>query len=119
MVQTEYCVILCRRPFEFYQPYPRTRRFYVGAPTADDAILAASDTLPHYRPIGVELSDLPSFQLDSFVEFPGARSPARHRSNRGLAGFADALRHGVKKYCRQIRYLAFPCLRPVRRKDGT
>jgi hypothetical protein len=65
MVQTEYCVILCRRPFEFYQPYPRTRRFYVGAPTADEAILAASDTLPQYRPIGVELSDLPSLEVDS------------------------------------------------------
>ena len=107
MLQTEYCVILCRRPFEFYQPYPRTRRFYVGAPTADDAILAASDTLPQYRPIGVELSDLPSLELDSSVQFPGDRSPARNRSNRGLAGFADALRHGVRKYCRQIRYLAF------------
>jgi hypothetical protein len=79
----------------------------VGAPTADDAILAASDTLPQYRPIGVELSDLPSLELDSSVEFPGDSSPARNRSNRGLAGFADALRHGVKKYCRQTRYLAF------------
>jgi len=106
MMQTEYCVILCRRSFEFCQPYPRTRRFYVGAPTADDAILAASDTLPQYRPIGIELSDLPSLELDSSVEFPGARRPARNRGNRGPAGLADALRHGVKKYSRQIRYLA-------------
>jgi hypothetical protein len=89
-LQTEYCVILCRRTFEFCQPYPRTRRFYVGAPTADNAILAASDTLPHYRPIGVELSDLPRFELDSSVEFPGAGSPGRNQSNRGLAEFANA-----------------------------
>jgi hypothetical protein len=60
MLYTEYCVILCRRPFEFYQPYPRTRRFYVGAPTAGDAILTASDRHPEYRPIGIELSDLPA-----------------------------------------------------------
>jgi hypothetical protein len=76
-------------------------------PASFRVLPALPATLPHYRPIGVELSDLPSFELDSFVEFPGAGSPARNRSNRGLAGFADALRHGVKKYCRQIRYLAF------------
>jgi hypothetical protein len=60
MLQTEYCVILSLRPFESYQPYPRTRRFYVGAPTADDAIMTASNKNPQYKPIGVELSDLPS-----------------------------------------------------------
>jgi hypothetical protein len=60
MLQTVYCVILCRHPFESCEPYPRTRRFYVGARTAGDAILTASDKHPQYRPIGVELSDLPA-----------------------------------------------------------
>jgi len=106
-LQTEYCVILCRRTFDFCQPYPRTKRFYVDAPTADSAILAASDTLPHYRPIGVELSDLPRFELDSLVEFPVAGGPGRNHSHRGLAEFANALCTSVKKYCRQTRYLAF------------
>jgi hypothetical protein len=71
MLQTEYCVILCRRPFEFYQPYPRTRRFYVGAPTADHAIKTASRRHPQYRPIGVELSDLPGPEFDSFAASVG------------------------------------------------
>jgi hypothetical protein len=68
IVQTEYCVILCRRPFEFYQPYPRTRRFYVGAPSADHAILTASHSHPQYKPIGIELSDLPSPEFRSYLQ---------------------------------------------------
>jgi hypothetical protein len=68
MLHTAYCVILCRRPVEFYQPYPRTRRFYVGAATAGDAIQTASHRHPQYKPIGVELSDLPSLELDSCIQ---------------------------------------------------
>jgi hypothetical protein len=63
MLHTEYCVILCRRPTEYYQPYPRTRRFYVGAPSAEHALKTASKRHPQYKPIGVELSDLPSYEF--------------------------------------------------------
>jgi hypothetical protein len=38
-----YCVILCRHDFANPTSYPRTKRFYVGAPTADRAMLVASD----------------------------------------------------------------------------
>lgn len=71
MPRTEYCVILCRRPIEYYEPYPRTRRFYVGAPTADHALKTASKRHPQYKPIGVELSDLPGPEFDSFAFFAG------------------------------------------------
>jgi hypothetical protein len=53
-----YCVILSRRPF-VNPSYPRTKRFYVGAPTADHAILTASAENPHFRVIGIEHSDVP------------------------------------------------------------
>ena len=53
-----YCVILCRRPFIEATGYPRTKRFYVGAPTADRAIRAASDQNPQFRVMGIEHSDL-------------------------------------------------------------
>jgi hypothetical protein len=52
-----YCVILCRQPF-VNPAYPRTKRFYVGASTADCAIRAASDQNPHFRVMGIEHSDL-------------------------------------------------------------
>jgi hypothetical protein len=52
-----YCVILCRQPF-VNPAYPRTKRFYVGASTADRAIRAASDQNPHFRVMGIEHSDL-------------------------------------------------------------
>ena len=52
-----YCVILCRRPF-VNPAYPRTKRFYIGAATADRAIVAASDQNPHFRVMGIEHSDL-------------------------------------------------------------
>jgi len=74
MLQTEYCVILCRRPVEYYQPYPRTRRFYVGAPTADHALMTASRKHPQYKPIGVELSDLPGPEFDSFASPAGVEA---------------------------------------------
>jgi hypothetical protein len=53
----DYCVILCRRPCE-NSNHPRTKRFYIGAPTADRAISAAHDQNPHFRVIGIEHSDL-------------------------------------------------------------
>jgi hypothetical protein len=52
-----YCVILCRHSF-VNPTYPRTKRFYVGAPTANSAIRAASDLNPQFRVLGVEHSDL-------------------------------------------------------------
>jgi hypothetical protein len=52
-----YCVILSRQPF-VNPAYPRTKRFYVGASTADRAICAASDQNPHFRVMGIEHSDL-------------------------------------------------------------
>jgi hypothetical protein len=53
-----YCVILCRLPL-VNPAYPRTKRFYVGAATADLAIQAASVENPNFRVMGIELSDLP------------------------------------------------------------
>jgi hypothetical protein len=67
MLRTAYCVILCRRPVDHYQPFPRTRRFYVGAPSAEHALTTASNRHPQYKPIGVELSDLPRLEFDSFA----------------------------------------------------
>ena len=52
-----YCVMLCRQPF-VNPAYPRTKRYYVGAPTAEGAILAAVDDNPHFRVMGVEHSDV-------------------------------------------------------------
>jgi hypothetical protein len=67
MSRTAYCVILCRRPVEHCQPYPRTRRFYVGAASAEHALTTASRRNPQYKPIGVEPSDLPRLEFDSFA----------------------------------------------------
>ena len=53
----DYCVILCRQPF-VNPSHPRTKRFYVAAPTAERAISAASDQNPHFRVMGIEHSDL-------------------------------------------------------------
>lgn len=53
-----YCVILCRHDFANPTTYPRTKRFYVGAPSADRAILVASDENPEFRVMGIEHSDL-------------------------------------------------------------
>ena len=52
-----YCVILSRQPF-VNPAYPRTKRFYIGAPTAERAMRAASDENPHFRVMGIEHSDL-------------------------------------------------------------
>lgn len=53
-----YCVILCRRPLIDATHHPRVKRFYVGAPTADRALRAASDQHPEFRVMGIEPSDL-------------------------------------------------------------
>jgi hypothetical protein len=53
----DYCVILCRQAF-VNPAYPRTKRFYVGAPTADCAISAAQEQNPNFRVMGIEHSDL-------------------------------------------------------------
>jgi hypothetical protein len=52
-----YCVILCRH-LDAATHQPRIKRFYVGAPTADRAIHAASNQHPHFRVMGIEHSDL-------------------------------------------------------------
>jgi hypothetical protein len=52
-----YCVIL-RRALDTATHQPRIKRFYVGAPTADRAMLAASDQHPHFRVMGIEHSDI-------------------------------------------------------------
>jgi hypothetical protein len=53
-----YCVILCRRQDAIHQP--RFKRFYIGAPTADRALVTASDHHPHFRVMGIEHSDVSS-----------------------------------------------------------
>jgi hypothetical protein len=53
-----YCVILCSHSFINLTSDPRTKRFYVGAPTANRAIRAASESNPGFRVLGVEHSDL-------------------------------------------------------------
>jgi hypothetical protein len=53
-----YCVILCSQPFSNASTHPRTRSFYVGAPTANTAIASASELNPEFRVVGVEHSDL-------------------------------------------------------------
>jgi hypothetical protein len=52
-----YCVMLCRQPY-VNPAYPRTKRYYVGAPTAEGAILVAAGDNPHFRVMGVEHSDV-------------------------------------------------------------
>jgi hypothetical protein len=64
----DYCVILCCNDLVNSACYPRTKRFYIGAPTADRAILVASDENPEFRVLGIEHSDL----------YP--RLPRNHRS---------------------------------------
>jgi hypothetical protein len=48
-----YCVILCRGPL--VDPiHSRTKRLYLSAPTADRALVTASDENPQWRAVGVE-----------------------------------------------------------------
>jgi hypothetical protein len=68
MPRMEYCVILCRRTVEHFEPFPRTRRFYIGAPTADHALRFALKRHPQYKPLGIELSDLPRRELEAFAQ---------------------------------------------------
>jgi hypothetical protein len=57
----DYCVILCRRLQDDAIHHPRIKRFYVGAPTAERALHAASDQHPHFRVMGIEHSDVQVF----------------------------------------------------------
>jgi hypothetical protein len=67
-----YCVILCRHSFVDPTWYPRTKRFYVGALTANSAISAASDMNPQFRVLGVEHSDLKPTAHSLAVALPQA-----------------------------------------------
>ncbi len=53
-----YCVILCSPSFISPTSHPRTKRFYVGAVTANKAIRTASELNPGFRVLGIEHSDL-------------------------------------------------------------
>jgi len=53
-----FCVILCSHSFINPTSCPRTKRFYVGALTANRAIRTASELNPGVRVLGVEHSDL-------------------------------------------------------------
>ena len=46
----------------------------MGAPTADHALMTASRKHPQYKPIGVELSDLPGPEFDSFASPAGVEA---------------------------------------------
>ncbi len=52
-----YCVVL--RPQSLVNStYPRNKRFYLSADSADRAILTASEDNPEWRAIGIEPSGL-------------------------------------------------------------
>jgi hypothetical protein len=49
-----YCVILWPEPLVNPVSYPRTKRLFLRAPSADGAIQAALSDNPHWRVIGIE-----------------------------------------------------------------
>jgi hypothetical protein len=53
-----YCVILWPEPLVNPVSYPRTKRFFLRAPSADGAMQAALADNPHWRVIGIEPRDL-------------------------------------------------------------
>jgi hypothetical protein len=53
-----YCVILRSHSFIPPTSYPRTKRFYIGALTANRAIRTACELNPDFRVLGIEHSDL-------------------------------------------------------------
>jgi hypothetical protein len=53
-----YCVILWPEPLVNPVSYPRTKRLFLRAPSADGAIQAALSDNPHWRVIGIEPRDL-------------------------------------------------------------
>jgi hypothetical protein len=61
-----YCVIFCPEPLVNPVCYPRTKCFFLRAPTADRALQTASDDNPQWRVIGIEPSQLfaPLIQSD-------------------------------------------------------
>ena len=62
-----YCVILCSHSFSNPTSYPRTKRFYVGALTANRAIRTAREMNPEFRVMGIEHSDL---QVNRHTDHP-------------------------------------------------
>jgi hypothetical protein len=57
-IMNPYCVILWPEPLVNPVSYPRTKRFFLRAPSAGDAIQAALADNPHWRVIGIEPRDL-------------------------------------------------------------
>jgi hypothetical protein len=53
-----YCVILWPEPLVNSVSYPRTKRFFLRARSADGAIQAALADNPHWRVVGIEPRDL-------------------------------------------------------------
>jgi hypothetical protein len=60
-----YCVILCPEPLVNPVSYPRTKCFFLRAPSADGAIQAALADNPQWRVIGIEPKDLFAYIADS------------------------------------------------------
>jgi hypothetical protein len=65
-----YCVILCTEPLVNPVPYPRTRCFFLRAPSADGAIEATSAGNPQWRVIGIEPGHLFARLLRSDPSLP-------------------------------------------------
>jgi hypothetical protein len=72
-----YCVILCPEPLVSQASYPRTKCFYLRAPSAEGAIQTALVDNPQSRVIGVEPSHL-------FVR-PARRDPSIPTQHNGHA----------------------------------
>ena len=53
-----YCVILYPEPLVNPVPYPRTKCFFLRAPSGDGAIQAALTDNPQWRVIGIEPGNL-------------------------------------------------------------
>jgi hypothetical protein len=70
-----YCVILCPEPLVNPVSYPRTKRFFLRAPSADGAIQAALADNPQWRVIGIEPGHL-------FAR-PLRRDPSLHTPHNG------------------------------------
>jgi hypothetical protein len=65
-----YCVILCPEPLVNPVSYPRTKCFFLRAPSANGAIQAALADNPQWRVIGIEPRDLFARLLQSEPSCP-------------------------------------------------
>jgi hypothetical protein len=65
-----YCVILCTEPLVNPVPYPRTKCFFLRAPSADGEIEATSADNPQWRVIGIEPGHLFARLLRSDPSLP-------------------------------------------------